>query len=259
MPGVRNLGVHLPLLGLLGCSVPPPGADDSSAEETSAGTTTTYTSSAQADLEDEVCSPQSNVEIELTGTLAQTGAVSSSCTVTVAERDDQEPGRWHFAFECLHPVELDVVFDPPLDVAPFSVGEELWGEVFDGTWDGDVWELFELRDSSLRKVLSVLDLRGTANQTVFMPIPSNIPFMFDWSPEPECSTMDATCGVVHQLRLDASTDNDQLTLDPSHRYGTLFEPPDRTYGLWVGDSWTSDCDGQPTWALRYVLVPLIPI
>ncbi len=207
---------------------------------------------------DEGCSPRSNVEIELTAH-AQLGVVYSACTVTAAERDDDEPGRWSFAFECRDPVELDIVFDPPLEVAPFSVGEELWGTVFDGMWDGDVWELFELRDQSLRKRLAVLDLRGTDHQTVFMPNPSDIPFMFEWSAEPECSTMDATCGVVDQLRLDASTDNDQLTLDPSYRHGTLFEPPDRSYGLWVGDSWTSDCDGQPTWVLRYALVMLIPI
>ena len=104
-------------------------------------------------------------------------------------------------------------------------------------------------------VLAVFDSLDPPDIMIDEPTSSGT-FTFEWSPEPDCSTMDASCGTVNQLRLDASAGGELLTLDPSHRYGVLSEPPNLSYGLWVGDSWISECDGQPTRALRYALVAL---
>ena len=260
------------LLGYSGCAVAP-SADDTATGTTSADTTTGDATTEDATPEDatteddsdttggEACTPQSAVEIELTsGGLTRSGVLVQPCTVTAVEQDQQDPRKWTFGFECDHPAELVLTLDPPLDVPPpLQVGAELTGIVGNIVEAGEVFRIFELEDMSGHELLAVLEYVGPANGMIDHPTAPENPFVFEWSTEPDCTTVDETCGVVDQLRLEAIAGADPLVLDPSERYGNVFEPPNRTYGLWVGDSWTSDCDGQPTRSLSYALMLLVPI
>lgn len=234
------------LIGSLGCATDPPGSSSEDTSSTDSGTTTG----------DEPCISQNTVElIEFEVETLGNGVEVSSCTVTTVEHDAQDPTRWTFEFECFGPGRIVLSLDPPLETAPFQVGDELTGIVGDATI-GEVFRILELQDPSGRVLLAVFDYLGFPDAEIQQPTSEGNPFMFEWTPDPDCETIDEPCDIAYQLRLDASAGGDVLTLDPSQRYGVLVEPPDSGYGLWVGDSWIGGCDGESTRALRYALVAL---
>jgi hypothetical protein len=234
---------------LLACTSRLPGTEDETEDETGDG---------PSDTSEDSCMSGSAVQFTaMDDSEANDEFVTNSpCIVTAAEHDPNDPARWTFVLDCQAEVAVELRTDPPLDELPFEVGEELSGHIADGD-PSTGFQMVELQDPQGRVRMALFDTRGPANSMVDQPTFANSPFEFEWSPADDCTTTDAECGVLNQLRIDASAGGESLSLEPEQRYGVLAgAAPNESYGLWIGDSWISDCGGQAKKALRYAVVAL---
>jgi hypothetical protein len=187
--------------------------------------------------------------------------------VTSVQQDPDIPIRWTFGFAYGDElIEIGVVLDPPLLEAPFTVGESLhvgYSQVGDAfaLWVVDENAVLRLGLSNLQ--LTTLGLDPTDFSSPFLINPVGL----HWTSASDCTSVDSQCGVVQHLRAEvmrntwledgSGVSSVQAVLEPDQRHVEIGAPgDDYHYGIWLGDNWSGECDGQLTVQTSYVVAAL---
>jgi hypothetical protein len=196
-------------------------------------------------------------------------AAGDDWIVSSVQQDPDIPTRWTFGFASEDElIEIGVVVDPPLLEAPFTVGESL--ALFYYAELGDAFALQALGEDGLSR-LALSNLQQPVNSLESAPFASPFfpnPVEIEWTSASGCTSVDTQCGVVEHLRAEVELTTpleDGLggvsvattVLEPDQRHVEIGASADNNrYGIWLGDNWSGECDGQLTVQTSYVVAAL---
>lgn len=205
------------------------------------------------------CTASPAVVLSITG---ETEAISE-CIISLVEQDPTDDRRWTIATECGQDgFSVEIVLDPPLEGMPLEVGEQVSSFHLDEGADGHYVEI--LVDNQLR--IAMVDIRLPEAESSAAEAPLFPPglFEFEWSVVLHCIADDPQCGPVERRQvaasmgssLDPSSPEPQVSiLGPEQPHGVIFDASHR-YGVWLGSNWVSDCAGEATAHVSYVIAAL---
>lgn len=187
-------------------------------------------------------------------TISGTENLTSECVVTLVDRDQADSRRWTFGLDCHESnITIELLAEPTFAQAPIDPGQSV--AVAAWTQPGFQW-LEVLSADGLR--LAILDWRASPMDVIDEPLFGHS-IEFEWTAVPSCGATDPECGAVEPLQLDAHLDTagdpEIVSLGVGPSYAELTNG-DAHYGVWTGDNWLSECDGQPTHRLTYAVVAL---
>ena len=151
----------------------------------------------------------------------------------------------------------EIVLDPPLERMPLEIGEQVNSIYLDEGPDGHFIEF--LVDNQLRLAMVDIRLPRADSSAVEQPLFPPGLVEFEWSVASGCIADEPQCGVIERREIEASLrsmpDPRVSILGPEQPYGVIFDA-EHQFGVWLGSNWISDCNGEATARVSYVVAAL---